>query len=45
VHLEYPPFERTPKPLTLDEQRVQFTAAMKKDCEVLKKLLAKHKIA
>ena len=44
VHLEYPPFERNPKPLTKDEQRVQFAIAMKKDCAVLKALMAKNQI-
>ena len=45
VHLEYPPFERAPKPASAAEQRAQFAVAMKKDCAVLKALMAKHGIA
>jgi L-ribulose-5-phosphate 3-epimerase len=44
VHLEYPPFERTPQPLTPDEQRVQFTAALKKDRETLRTLMARNQV-
>ena len=45
VHLEYPPFERAPKPASAAEQRALFAAAMKKDCAVLKALMAKNGIA
>ena len=45
VHLEYSPFEKPPQPLSKDEQRVQFANWMKKDCAVLKALMAKNKIA
>ncbi len=44
VHLEYPPFERTPQ-MSEAEKRVKFLAAMKKDIAVLKGHLAKHQIA
>lgn len=45
VHFEYPPFERSPKPLTDAEKHTQFLAAMKKDLAALKGHMAKHKIA
>jgi sugar phosphate isomerase/epimerase len=39
LHLEYPPFERTP--LSDAEKRAQFPAAMKQDMDALKALMAK----
>jgi hypothetical protein len=45
VHFEYPPFERSPKPLSDAEKRTQFLAAMKHDLSALKTHMAKHKIA
>jgi len=43
VHLEYPPFERTPN-MPEAEKRVKFLALMKQDLAVLKGHLAKHGI-
>ena len=44
VHFEYPPFERSPQPLTEAQKRTLFLAAMKKDLAVLKGHLAKHQL-
>jgi L-ribulose-5-phosphate 3-epimerase len=44
VHLEYPPFERTPD-MPEAEKRTKFLAAMKKDCVALKGFMAKQKMA
>jgi L-ribulose-5-phosphate 3-epimerase len=45
VHLEYPPFEKGPKFATAGEMRAAFAAALKKDLEVLRGLMAKHQLA
>jgi L-ribulose-5-phosphate 3-epimerase len=45
VHLEYPPFERSPRPLSEAEKRPLFLAGMKKDLAALKIHLAKHQLA
>jgi L-ribulose-5-phosphate 3-epimerase len=45
VHLEYPPFERAPKPATKEEQRTLFAAAMKKDRTVLRAMMEKAGVA
>jgi L-ribulose-5-phosphate 3-epimerase len=42
VHLEYPPFERTP--MSDADKRANFPALMKKDLAALKAAMAKHKI-
>jgi L-ribulose-5-phosphate 3-epimerase len=44
LHLEYPPFERTPQ-MTEAEKRVKFPALMKKDLTALKGFMAKHGIS
>jgi sugar phosphate isomerase/epimerase len=44
VHHEYAPFEKPPKPLTKEEQRVQFAPWLKKDLAVLKAAMAKNPI-
>jgi sugar phosphate isomerase/epimerase len=44
VHFEYPPFERSLKPLSDSEKRTQFIAAMKKDLAALKGYMAKQKM-
>ena len=43
VHLEYPPFERTP--MSEADKRAKFPALMKKDLTALKASMAKHKIS
>lgn len=43
VHLEYPPFERTPN-MTEAEKRVKFPGLMKKDLTALKGYMAKHNL-
>jgi L-ribulose-5-phosphate 3-epimerase len=43
VHLEYPPFERTPQ-MSEAEKRAKFPALMKKDLTALKGFMAKHGI-
>lgn len=45
VHLEYPPFEHGPKFNSDADKRAAFATALKKDADVLKRLLAKNKIA
>lgn len=44
VHLEYPPFERTPQ-MSEAEKRVKFPILMKKDLTALKGYMAKQNIA
>lgn len=44
VHLEYPPFERTPQ-MSEAEKRAKFPVLMKKDLTALKGFMAKQKIA
>lgn len=43
VHLEYPPFERTPN-MTEAEKREKFPGLMKKDLTALKGYMAKHNL-
>jgi hypothetical protein len=43
VHLEYPPFERTPQ-MTEAEKRLKFPVLMKKDLTALKGFMAKQNI-
>ena len=45
MHLEYPPFEKNPTPLTKAEQIEQFVPAMKKDLAVLKAAMARNGIS
>ena len=44
VHLEYPPFERTPQ-MSEAEKRAKFPVLMKKDLAALKGYMAKHGIS
>ena len=44
VHLEYPPFERTPQ-MSEAEKRAKFPGLMKKDLVALQSFMAKQKIA
>lgn len=45
MHLEYPPFERAPQPLGKEEQRAQFSAAMKKDLDTLRAAMTNNGMA
>jgi L-ribulose-5-phosphate 3-epimerase len=45
MHLEYPPFERNPKPLSNEEKLTQFASYMRKDLQALKGWMTKHGIA
>ena len=42
LHLEYAPFERNPRPLTVDEQLAQLPEPTRKDVAAVRALMVKH---